>query len=97
MASQDFWQETVTVYLIHFDRPYRHARHYIGSATNLGWRIHEHQTGNGSALMAAVARAGIGWRIARTWENIPRWHEAKFHRQKNNPKLCPFCKGHKKE
>jgi hypothetical protein len=33
---------TGTVYLLHFDRPYRHARHYLGWAEDLDNRLAEH-------------------------------------------------------
>jgi predicted GIY-YIG superfamily endonuclease len=29
------------VYLLHFERSYRHARHYIGFTQNLGQRLEE--------------------------------------------------------
>ena len=31
-----------TVYLLHFDRPYRHARHYVGWTVDLPGRMSEH-------------------------------------------------------
>lgn len=31
------------VYLIHFDQPYQHTRHYIGSTTDLERRLKEHR------------------------------------------------------
>ena len=37
-----------TIYLIHFDTPYRHARHYMGFTTNLPQRIKRHKAGRGS-------------------------------------------------
>jgi predicted GIY-YIG superfamily endonuclease len=53
------------VYLIHLDQPLAHARHYIGFTDDLERRLHEHQQGNGAKMLAAVARAGISWRLAR--------------------------------
>jgi hypothetical protein len=34
-------------YLLHFSRPYHHARHYLGSSANLGARIAAHARGRG--------------------------------------------------
>ena len=88
-----------TVYLIHFDAPLGdvsnprgQARHYLGYTEALAARLEAHRSGNGSAIMAAVARRGITWRLARTWEGgrdlerrLKRWH--------NSPRLCPICRG----
>ena len=41
------------VYLLHFERSYRHARHYIGFTQNLEQRLAEHRAGRGSPLVAA--------------------------------------------
>ncbi|MGH3737254.1 MAG: hypothetical protein ACRDT6_16805 [Micromonosporaceae bacterium] len=56
-----------TVYLLHLDRPYRHARHYTGWTSDLAGRLAEHAAGHGSRLLAVVRGAGIGWQLARTW------------------------------
>ncbi|HEC61407.1 MAG TPA: endonuclease [bacterium] len=58
----------MTVYLIHFSKPYYHARHYLGYTDNLPNRLARHRAGNGSPLVAAVTRAGIPWELARTWK-----------------------------
>src|SRR5215510_2445485 len=42
-----------TVYLIHFNRSYRHARHYLGYSENLDKRICDHLCGQGARLMEA--------------------------------------------
>ena len=39
------------VYLLHFERSYRHARHYIGFTQNLEQRLAEHRAGRGSPLL----------------------------------------------
>lgn len=86
-----------TVYLIHFDQPIGdldnprgQARHYLGWTEDLEARLHEHRTGNGSAIMAAVARQGIGWRVVRTWPG-GRDLERQLKRQHNAPRFCPVC------
>jgi hypothetical protein len=58
------------VYLLHFDRPYRHAKHYIGYAASSGFlkrRLAAHERGQGAWLLEVVHEAGIGWQLARTW------------------------------
>ncbi|MBO0885357.1 MAG: hypothetical protein J2P17_34495, partial [Mycobacterium sp.] len=56
-----------TVYLLHFDRPYKHARHYLGWARDLETRLTAHQTGHGARLLEVIQQAGISWTLARTW------------------------------
>lgn len=81
-----------TVYLIHFDKPFRHARHYIGWASDLDGRLAHHRKGTGANLLKHVARAGIGWVLARTWEG-DRTMERRLKNRKNAAQLCPICRG----
>jgi len=80
-----------TVYLIHFDCPYKHARHYLGYTGDLEARLKAHASGNGSRLMEVITEAGITWRLARTWAG-GRDIERRLKRQKNSPRLCPICR-----
>lgn len=80
----------MTVYLLCFDRPYAHARHYLGIAEDLGARLEQHRRGAGARLLQVIAEAGIGWRLARTWDG-DRTLERRLKRQKNSPRLCPTC------
>jgi len=79
------------VYLLHFDRPYRHARHYLGYAADLDARLKRHKAGNGARLLQVVMDTGISWVLARTWPG-GRDVERKLKRQKNSPRLCPICR-----
>ncbi|MQA78733.1 MAG: endonuclease [Streptosporangiales bacterium] len=81
---------TGTVYLLHFDQPYRHARHYTGWTTNLGARLNEHATGHGARLLTVITEAGIGWRLARTWPGT-RTRERRLKTQGGASRRCPLC------
>jgi predicted GIY-YIG superfamily endonuclease len=81
---------TGTVYLLHFDRPYRHAAHYTGFATNLAARLAAHATGHGARLLAVIHAAGIGWTLARTWPGT-RSDERALKRQGGASRRCPLC------
>jgi predicted GIY-YIG superfamily endonuclease len=82
------------VYLIHFDQPYKHARHYLGYTTDLGARLDAHKRGEGARLMEVITEAGIGWRVARLWiGDCDRRLERRLKRRKNAPRLCPICQG----
>lgn len=78
------------VYLIHFNTPYKHAKHYLGSADNLEERLDRHQKGNGARLMQVITEADITWRLARTWPG-GRPEERRLKQQKNSPRMCPIC------
>lgn len=87
------------VYLIHFDRPIGttnprgKAQHYIGYTESLEKRLAQHRSGNGSAIMAAVSSAGIGWQCVRTWSHGTRSLERKLKNYHKSRQLCPICRG----
>lgn len=83
------------VYLIHFNTPFKHAKHYVGWTTDLEARLADHRAGSGSALMAAVNDAGIGWSVVATWQKVDRFFERKMHRLHGVGKYCPACSGDK--
>ena len=79
------------MYLLHLERSYRHARHYIGFTQNLEQRLADHRAGRGSPLIAAAVADGIEFELAAIWEG-DRHDERRLHRQKNNrARLCPIC------
>jgi len=84
---------TTGVYLIHFETPYHHARHYIGYSPNIEERIKKHRAGNGARLMEVVNEAKIAWRVAFIWPNADRAFERKLKDRHGAGKLCPICKG----
>ena len=81
-------------YLIHFDQPYKHARHYLGSTRDLERRLERHRDGSGARLLQVLNQQGIGYTVARTWEG-GRAKEIELKAQKNAPRLCPICQGEK--
>ncbi len=77
-------------YLLHFSRPYRHAKHYLGFTTDLLTRLRLHDAGQGARLTQVAREAGIDLILARTW-NGDRGYERRLKRQHNSPRLCPIC------
>lgn len=83
-----------TIYLIHLNRAYRHARHYLGWTLDIERRLATHRQGHGSPLLRAATAAGITFDVVRTWPG-DRHLERRLHNAKNSPaRLCPICRGH---
>ena len=81
-----------TVYLVHLDEPFGHARHYLGYASpgNLHSRLAHHAAGSGANLLRHVAKAGIGWQLARTWPGS-RSRERQL-KARGHSRCCPVCR-----
>jgi hypothetical protein len=85
----------MAVYLLHFDRPFGHARHYIGfssSERNLQLRLQHHRAGTGARLLAAAADAGVTWSLARLWPEGDRNFERNL-KSHSGTRYCPICRG----
>ena len=56
-----------TVYLLHFDQPYKHARHYVGKSESSAFlKAGSADVGGGFAELAgAAARLGYVGRVVR--------------------------------
>lgn len=83
--------EIGTIYVFHFSKPYRHARHYIGWTRNLKYRWMHHRNGNGSPLLKAVMQDG-GEPILVKKLTGDRNLERKIKNLKNPRNFCPVCK-----
>jgi predicted GIY-YIG superfamily endonuclease len=79
-----------TVYLLHFDRPYKHARHYLGWADDLARRLAVHGTRQGARLLQVLRAEGIGWQLARTWPGT-RDRERQIKNMGGLSRCCPMC------
>jgi predicted GIY-YIG superfamily endonuclease len=85
-------EDVGTVYLIHLQRPYRHARHYLGWTLDVERRLAQPRAGGGSSLLRAAVATGIPFELAHTWPG-DRHLERRLHRYKNTPaRLCPICR-----
>lgn len=80
-----------TIYLLHFERPLKHAQHYLGWTADLESRLRDHAKGSGSALMAAVKRAGIEWHLVKTWQG-DTYDEKKLKQFGTSKRHCPVCR-----
>jgi hypothetical protein len=80
-----------TVYLIHFESPFKHAKHHLGWTEGpLELRLGDHRTGRGARLMKVVTAAGVDWRLARTWPDATRTFERRLKKH-SGTRYCPVC------
>jgi predicted GIY-YIG superfamily endonuclease len=82
------------VYLLHFDAPYKHARHYLGFTDNLEQRLEAHRTGAGARLIQVITGVGIGFILARTWQGDRNFERA-LKKRRCMPRYCPLCRKEK--
>jgi predicted GIY-YIG superfamily endonuclease len=83
-------------YLLHFERPYRHARHYLGFAEDLERRLELHRAGRGARLVEVVVAAGIGFQLVRTWEGDRTLERTLKNRHNAPARLCPLCRAERR-
>lgn len=80
-----------TVYLLHFDRAYKHAGHYVGfTKGDVSERLTEHANGTGARLTQVASRAGITFVLARTWKG-GRKEERRLKAKGGASRMCPIC------
>lgn len=79
------------VYLYHFTKSHKHARHYIGFSEDVLQRFETHLKGNGNPLVRTVIDSGNTVEFIRFWKGADREFERKLKNRKNAAKLCPIC------
>ena len=87
------------IYLIHFDKAYKHSKHYLGfhdgTIETLPVRLARHSAGNGARLLQVLKEAGISWQLVRVWPEGTRDEERKFKKH-SSTRECPICNEKKK-
>jgi predicted GIY-YIG superfamily endonuclease len=81
----------MTVYVLHFDPPYKHAKHYIGYAENVKERFECHLKGNGNPLVRAAVEAGCKISLAHVFEGADRTFERRIKSRRDVCKWCKLC------
>lgn len=84
------------LYLLHFDVPRHHARHYLGSSDQLESRLAAHATGRGARLTRALWEEGEQWTLAAIFALLPhrtsgRDTERMSKKRHNAKAYCPLC------
>jgi len=85
------------VYVLHFDRAYKHAKHYTGIAVNVPKRIKKHRAGQGARLTQVLKENNIDFKYSIIKE-FPSFSEAHAYEKylktkiKKPQRYCPICK-----
>lgn len=94
----------MALYLLHFDRPYQHARHYLGYSADIPSmhrRIDEHYAasrgdGKHHRLVTAAVLAGISFTLAKVWPEGTRAQE-RAKKNHGHTRICPVCRDEAKK
>jgi predicted GIY-YIG superfamily endonuclease len=82
-----------TVYVLHFEPGYKHARHYIGwtAGDDVTTRLQVHLQGRGSPLIRAAVQAGVEVQLAATYPGT-RHLERRLKRWHKTGQFCAICR-----
>lgn len=92
----------MSIYILHFQRPFKHAKHYVGFVDGglaaLESRLQYHESGRGNPLVAAVVAAGIPYTVAAflPGPSNSRDEERKIKNRGSACRCCPICRGKKR-
>lgn len=85
----------MSIYVLHIDPPYRHARHYTGwtPERDPSRRISDHieRRANGSPLVRAALDAGCTVTVAHIWPRLGRDFERWLKTRRDHSKWCRLC------
>jgi predicted GIY-YIG superfamily endonuclease len=86
------------LYLLHFEQPYKHAAHYLGFTkhNDVDERVDAHANGSGAKLTRVIKEAGIGFIVARIWNDGTRSKERSMKNSGHLTRACPICRFIKK-
>lgn len=81
------------VYVLHFDPPLQHARHYVGwtDQEDVASRLEEHLKGTGSRLVRAAVAAGISVHLAHVFVGADRHFERRVKKSTDVSRWCRMC------
>lgn len=88
----------MTVYVLHFEPPYRHAAHYIGYTPDetAARRFGEHLRGVGSPLVKAALKAGSRVVLAHEYPAAGRDFERSLKARRDTKLWCGCCGVHRR-
>lgn len=102
MTFKDFLKEEAApgpwyVYILHFDKPYKHAMHYLGITNDPDRRFKEHNSGQGGRLPAVVRQNNIDFEMFilgkyNTYEEAKTREKHLKEKYKKPSRYCPKCR-----
>ena len=88
------------VYLLHFDKPISHARHYMGYSDEdperVDGRIDAHRAGKGANLTKVFKENNIDFVLDRVWIDVDRNFERRKKNSGGGARYCTICRRNKK-
>lgn len=86
----------MSVYILHFSTPLKHAQHYVGfTKLEVEERFQHHINGTGARLTQVCNEQGITYQVARVFKG--KKYGRKFERMLKNTnhtkRYCPICSG----
>lgn len=81
-----------TIYMLHFDHPYKHAAHYTGWTADLDQRLAEHASGHGARLTEVIRDAGPSLLIGDPPETCRCGHYVGRHRFRQIRDVIEVCR-----
>jgi predicted GIY-YIG superfamily endonuclease len=88
----------MSVYILHFSTPLKHARHYVGfTKQDVEARLQEHLNSTGARITQVCNEQGISYEVARVFkgEKYNRKFERKLKNTHSTKDYCPICMGDK--
>lgn len=85
------------VYLLHFETPYKHAKHYVGYSKDIDARIELHRQGQAARLTQVIKAAGISFVEAKRWRNKSQAFERSLKNRGGASRYCPICRAKLRE
>lgn len=81
-----------TIYVLHIDPPFKHARHYVGwTPRDVEQRLEDHLRGSGSPLIRAAVQQGHDVILTTTFEGT-RDMERYLKKKHGAAAFCPLCR-----
>ena len=83
----------MSVYVLHLDPPYKHARHYVGWAHHVKRRVQHHREGRGARLLEVAVAAGSEVLVGRVFRGRDRTFERRMKQRRWGPleEICRVC------
>jgi predicted GIY-YIG superfamily endonuclease len=77
------------IYLLHFDPPYKHAKHYLGYSADPVKRFERHKAGHGARLVKVAMAAGV--KMVLVWVKSGNRKLERRLKGHSSTRICTVC------